>query len=80
MILDRMRASYAAGNIRARPETITYGATMSAWARSRKDDATDQAVALLDEMEYLWKAGNRYVGPSRAAYNAALNALSKSGT
>ena len=29
-ILDRMRASYAAGNIRARPNIVTYGATMSA--------------------------------------------------
>ena len=27
----------------------------------------------------MWKASNRYVRPSRAAYNTALNVLSKSG-
>ena len=37
-------------------------------------------MALLDEMEDLWKAGDGDIRPSRAAYNASLNALSKSGT
>ena len=27
----------------------------------------------------MWKASNRYVRPSRAAYNTALNVISKSG-
>ena len=31
-------------------------------------------------MEDLWKAGDRDVRPSRVAYYATLNALSKSGT
>ena len=30
-----MRASYAARNIRLMPDTFTYGATISVWARSR---------------------------------------------
>ena len=75
-----MRASYAAGNIGTRPNTVTYGATMLAWDRSGRDDATNQAVAFLNEIEDLWKAGDGDVGPSRNAYNTALNALSKSGT
>ena len=79
-ILDSMRSSYAAGNIRERPDIVTYGATMPAWERSGREDAVDWAVALLDEMEDLWKAGDRDVGTYRVAYNAALNALSKSGT
>ena len=29
-ILDRIRALYAAGNIRARPDTVTYGTSMYA--------------------------------------------------
>ena len=50
---------------------------MSAWARSRREDAVYWSVALLDEMEDLWNAGDRDVGPSQDAYNSALNALSK---
>ena len=53
---------------------------MSAWARSRREDAVYWSVALLDEMEDLWKAGDGDIRPSRAAYKAALNALSKLGT
>ena len=53
---------------------------MSVWSRSGREDATNRAVALLGEMEDLWKAGNGDVGLSQSAYNAALNALSKSGT
>ena len=74
-----MRSSYATGNVRARNDTVTYGATMSAWARSGREDAADWAVSLLDNTEDLWKADNGDVGPSRAAYNDALNALSKLG-
>ena len=37
-------------------------------------------MALLDNREDLWKAGDGDVGPSRAAYNAALNTLFKLGT
>ena len=37
-------------------------------------------MALLNDMEGLWKAGNRGFRLSRAAYNAALNMLSKSDT
>ena len=33
-ILNRMRYLYVAGNIGARPDTVTYRTTMSAWARS----------------------------------------------
>ena len=40
-ILDRMRASYAASNIGARPDTVIYGATMSSWSRIRREDATN---------------------------------------
>ena len=75
-----MRALYAAGNIGARPNTVTYGATMSAWARIGREDAANWAVTLLDDMEDMWKAGDRDVRPYRAAYNAVLNALSNSGT
>ena len=75
-----MRASYSAGDVGARPNTVTYGATMSAWARSGREDAVNQTVALLNDMEDLWKAGDRDVGPHQAAYNAALNVLSKSST
>ena len=75
-----MRDSYAAGNIWARPDTVTYGYTMSAWARSGREDAANRAVALLYKMEYLWKAGDGDVGPSRSACKSSLNALSKSGT
>ena len=75
-----MRYWYAAGNVGARLDTVTYGATMSAWARIGRKDTADWAVALLDNMEDLWKAGDGDVGPSWAAYNAALNALPKSGT
>ena len=75
-----MKASYAAGNVRARPDTVTYGEAMSAWSRSGGEDAANKAVALLNEMEDMWKASNRDIGLSRAAYNFALNALSKSGT
>ena len=53
---------------------------MSVWARSGMEDATNRAVALLGEMVDLWKAGNGDVGLSQSAYNATLNALSKSGT
>ena len=42
-ILDRTRASYAAGDIGERPDTVTYGAAMSAWARSGREDAADRA-------------------------------------
>ena len=57
-----------------------YGVAMSAWARSGREDAANRAVALLGEMEDLWKTGNGDIRTSRAAYNAALNALSKLGT
>ena len=80
LLLLTMKASYAAGDIRMRADTVTYQATMSSWARTGRKDAADWSVALLDEMENLWKAGNRDAGPSWAAYNAALNALSKSVT
>ena len=53
---------------------------MSAWARSRREDAVYWSVALLDDMEDLWKAVYGDVGPSRASYNSDPNALSKSGT
>ena len=75
-----MRDSYAAGDIGARPDTVIYGATMSAWDRSRREEAANRDVALLDDMEDIQNSGNRDIGPSRVAYNSALNALSKSGT
>ena len=53
---------------------------MSSWSRRCREDAIDWAVALLDDMEGLWKAGNRGFRLSRDAYNAALNMLSKSDT
>ena len=37
-------------------------------------------MALLDDMKDLWRAGDLDVGPYRATYNAALNALFNSGT
>ena len=43
-----MRASYAAGDIRERPDTVTYEATISTWARSGREDAADRSVALFD--------------------------------
>ena len=48
---------------------------MSAWSRSGREDATNRALSLLDNMEDLWKVGDGDVRPSQAAYNAALNAL-----
>ena len=75
-----MRASYAAGDIRERPDTVTYEATISTWARSGREDAADRAMALLNEMEDMWKTGDGDVGPYRAAYNSALNTLYNSGT
>ena len=72
-ILVMVRDSCTAGNIGARPNTVTYGATMSAWARNGREDATDRAVALLDDMEDLWKAVYGDVEPYRAAYNSDPN-------
>ena len=45
-----MRDLYAPGDVGSRPDTVTYGAIMSAWDRSGREDAADRAVALLDEM------------------------------
>ena len=78
-ILGRMRSSCAAGDIGARPDTVTYRATMSPWSKSGREDAADRAVLLLNNMKDLWKASDRYIGLYWAAYNADLNELPKSG-
>ena len=66
-ILNRMSTLYAVGDIGARPDTVTYGSTMSAWARIGRKDADNWPLALLNKMEDLWKSGNGDVGSSWAA-------------
>ena len=53
---------------------------MSAWDRIGREEAADRAMTLFDKIKDLWKASNGDVGPPRAAYNTALNALFKLGT
>ena len=53
-----------------------YRATMYARDRIGKEYAVNRSMALLDDMEDLWKAGNGDVRPYWAAYNSALKELS----
>jgi pentatricopeptide repeat protein len=64
-----------------KPNMIMYSATINAWARTTDDPHhVDRALQLLNDMEELYAAGNKYVRPNGHCYNAVLNSMAKSPT
>ena len=51
---------------------------MTAYAKSRRDDAVDKAQSIFDDMVRLHALGDANLAPDTVSYNSVLNALAKS--
>jgi pentatricopeptide repeat protein len=64
-LLKEMFLDYSTnGNESAKPTMIDYNVVMNCWAKSRQLEATEKALALLREMQSLWKQGHQSVRPN----------------
>jgi pentatricopeptide repeat protein len=65
-------------SINARPNVPTYNTLISAWAKSRRSDAPNQAERLLKEMIDLYIKGDLKDGPDTIIMSSVINCWSKS--
>jgi pentatricopeptide repeat protein len=65
-------------SINARPNVPTYNTLISAWAKSRRSDAPNQAELLLKEMIDLYIKGDLKDGPDTIIMSSVINCWSKS--
>jgi hypothetical protein len=63
----------------ARPDVVGYTSVIVALARSGDADAAERAEGLLNQMKEAYVAGERYLKPTRFAYNAMIDCWAKSG-
>lgn len=63
----------------ARPDVVGYTSVIVALSRSGEADAVERAEGLLKQMNEAYEAGERYLKPTRIAYNAMIDCWAKSG-
>lgn len=65
------------GNMKIEADDISYNTVIHAAAKTQTLEGAMKASQLLEEMESLYKSGNRRMQPSAYSYSAAINAWSK---
>lgn len=78
-LLDYMESSFSSGLYPdAKPDIVSYGSTMQAYARSGTNGAAE-AEALLQICKERYKSGDRDFKPDSTCYNSVINCWAKSG-
>lgn len=60
------------------PDIISYNSVLTALAKDREPGSTEQAEALLENMEKLSEAGNTHVRPNKISFTAVIDAWARS--
>jgi len=78
-VLERMEALHAAGDIKMKPDIVTYNSVMNALAKSREMGAAQNAEEILERLERLYQRGLSNVRPDAYSYNIVISAWANSG-
>lgn len=77
-VLEKMEALYKAGDVEAKPTTVTFNAVIDAYSKSTEkdgyDDAGERAEKILKHMEELYESGeNVDAKPNVRSFNTVIN-------
>jgi hypothetical protein len=77
-ILEKMEALYRAGDVEAKPTTVTFNAVIDAYSKSAGedgyDDAGECAQGILNHMDELYQSGeNIDAKPNVRSFNTVIN-------
>lgn len=78
-LLYRMHELYTDHAHASSPSTMTYNIVLDAWAKSRRNDAWERALAILQHMEELHQSGDVNVQPNVHSLNTVLNCFRNAG-
>lgn len=80
-LLNQMHETSSAGNRDVRPNVVTYGAVIDAYAKSGERGAAARADSLLAKMIHLYQMdpiANAELRPNTYVFNTVINAHAKS--
>lgn len=70
---------YKAGNLNAKPDTISHNIVINAWAKSGGKGASVEAEKLLARMHELHASGDPDIKPNVVTYGAVIDSYAKGG-
>lgn len=74
-----MEVMYRKGNLKVKPNKVSFAIAINCLAKSKEKGAALKATELLDRMEKLYNEGDAEYQPNTIIYTAVIDALAKSG-
>ena len=79
-VLHRMFCDFTEGNLKAAPDAATLNSTLTAWAKSKRLNASSRAESMLHLFLELNQSGHLDVRPDNNCFRSVLNCVTRSGS
>lgn len=79
-VLHRMFCDFTDGNLKAAPDAVTLNSALTAWAKSKRPNASSRAESMLHLFLELNQSGHLGVKPDNNCFRSVLNCVARSGS